>query len=63
MQLDECVALPAEREEMERAMELSLRWARALARRRSARSRSAALFGIQQGGDDRGAARAIGRSG
>ena len=27
MQLDECIALPAEREEMERAMELSLRWA------------------------------------
>src|SRR5688500_16434205 len=26
MQLDECLALPAPREEMERAMELSLRW-------------------------------------
>src|SRR5436190_4459013 len=26
MQLDECIALPAERPEMERAMELSLRW-------------------------------------
>ena len=27
MQLDECIALPAERKEMERAMELSIRWA------------------------------------
>ena len=27
MQLDECVALPADRSEIERAMELSLRWA------------------------------------
>ena len=51
MQLDECIGLPAERLEMERAMELSLRWA--------ARSKAAfggqphrALFGIVQGGDD-----------
>ena len=51
MQLDECIALPAERKEMERAMELSLRWAE--------RSKAAfgdqpkrALFGINQGGDD-----------
>jgi queuine tRNA-ribosyltransferase len=51
MQLDECLALPAERKEMERAMELSLRWAQ--------RSKDAfgqqphrALFGIVQGGDD-----------
>ena len=51
MQLDECIALPAERKEMERAMELSLRWAQ--------RSKDAfgtqprrALFGINQGGDD-----------
>jgi queuine tRNA-ribosyltransferase len=51
MQLDECIALPAERPEMERAMELSLRWAE--------RSKQAfgtqphrALFGINQGGDD-----------
>ena len=51
MQLDECIALPAERAEMERAMELSLRWAQ--------RSKAAfgtqphrALFGIVQGGDD-----------
>jgi queuine tRNA-ribosyltransferase len=51
MQLDECISLPAERPEMERAMELSLRWAQ--------RSKDAfgtqphrALFGINQGGDD-----------
>ncbi len=53
MQLDECIALPAETSEMERAMELSLRWGE--------RSRAAfghqphrALFGIVQGGDDPG---------
>jgi queuine tRNA-ribosyltransferase len=50
MQLDECTALPAERDAMERAMTLSLDWAE--------RSRAAftpdgrALFGIVQGGDD-----------
>ena len=51
MQLDECIGLPAPREEMQRAMELSLRWAE--------RSKTAfgsqpgrALFGIVQGGDD-----------
>lgn len=51
MQLDECIALPAPVEEMERAMELSLRWAE--------RSASAfgdqpekAMFGIVQGGDN-----------
>jgi queuine tRNA-ribosyltransferase len=51
MQLDECIALPAERKEMERAMELSLRWAQ---RSKDAFGRQAhrALFGIVQGGDD-----------
>jgi queuine tRNA-ribosyltransferase len=51
MQLDECIPLPSNRKEMERAMELSLRWAQ--------RSKDAfgnqphrALFGIVQGGDD-----------
>ncbi|MDJ1465024.1 tRNA guanosine(34) transglycosylase Tgt [Nitratireductor sp. GZWM139] len=50
MQLDECVALPAEEKEIERAMELSLRWAE--------RCKTAfgdqpgkAMFGIVQGGD------------
>ena len=32
MQLDECIALPAEEKEIERAMELSLRWAERSAR-------------------------------
>lgn len=51
MQLDECIGLPAERAEIERAMHLSVRWAE--------RSKAAfgnrperALFGIVQGGDD-----------
>ena len=51
MQLDECIALPASEEEMERAMELSLRWAE-----RSANTfgdqPERAMFGIVQGGDN-----------
>ena len=50
MQLDECVALPASPKEIERAMEMSLRWAE--------RCKTAfgdqpgrAMFGIVQGGD------------
>ncbi|MEP0519181.1 MAG: tRNA guanosine(34) transglycosylase Tgt [Hyphomicrobiales bacterium] len=50
MQLDECVALPSTEKDIERAMELSLRWAE--------RSKTAfgeqpgkAMFGIVQGGD------------
>ncbi len=51
MQLDECIRLPAERPEIERAMELSLRWAeRSLAAFDDTTGR--ALFGIVQGGDD-----------
>ncbi|EAU40756.1 queuine tRNA-ribosyltransferase [Fulvimarina pelagi HTCC2506] len=50
MQLDECIRLPAERSEIERAMELSLRWAE-----RSAKAfgdqPGKAMFGIVQGGD------------
>ena len=50
MQLDECIALPAEHAEVERAMELSLRWAE-----RSAKAfgeqKGRARFGIVQGGD------------
>jgi queuine tRNA-ribosyltransferase len=53
MQLDECTQLPAERGEIERAMELSLRWAE---RARTAFDRLAkpgqALFAIVQGGTD-----------
>ncbi len=51
MQLDECIALPAEQKEIERAMELSLRWAE-----RSAKAfgdqPERAMFGIVQGGDN-----------
>ena len=54
MQLDECVALPASREDTERAMELSLRWA---ARSKAEFDRRAkpgqALFGIVQGGTEK----------
>jgi queuine tRNA-ribosyltransferase len=52
MQLDECVRLPTSRDDIERAMRLSLRWAE--------RSRAAfsggpgqGVFGIVQGGDDK----------
>ena len=51
MQLDECIALPAPEKEIERAMELSLRWAE-----RSAvafgNQPEKAMFGIVQGGDN-----------
>ena len=51
MQLDECLKLPAERKEKERAMELSLRWAdRSKVAFNNQSNR--ALFGIVQGGDD-----------
>jgi queuine tRNA-ribosyltransferase len=53
MQLDECVELPAEQAQLERAVELSLRWAE---RAREAFAKRAApgqaLFGIVQGGTD-----------
>ena len=54
MQLDECIALPAEKKEIERAMELSLRWAeRSHTAFKSQSDHSArAMFGIVQGGDD-----------
>ncbi len=51
MQLDECIALPAPREEMQRAMELSLRWAERCKLAFGSRPEHA-LFGIVQGGDD-----------
>ncbi len=53
MQLDECVSLPAASEEIERAMELSLRWAERCKRAFENESPGRALFGIVQGGDDR----------
>jgi len=53
MQLDECIALPAGRGEIERAMRLSLRWAeRSLAA--FGDGGGCGLFGIVQGGDDGG---------
>jgi queuine tRNA-ribosyltransferase len=54
MQLDECVALPAPRAEIERAMRLSLRWAERSKRAFEGAPASRALFGIVQGGDDPG---------
>ncbi len=50
MQLDECVALPAKDEEIERAMELSLRWAERC-RIAFGDQPAKAMFGIVQGGD------------
>jgi queuine tRNA-ribosyltransferase len=53
MQLDECIGLPAAREEIGRAMQLSLRWAERSKRAFEGRSANGyALFGIVQGGDD-----------
>jgi len=54
MQLDECIALPAEEKEIERAMELSLRWAdRSHAAFKTQSDHNArAMFGIVQGGDN-----------
>jgi len=53
MQLDECIKLPAERGEIERAMQLSLRWAERCKRAFEGAPAGRALFGIVQGGDDR----------
>ena len=53
MQLDECVKLPAPRAELERAMQLSLRWAERSRRAFETGPKGGrALFGIVQGGDD-----------
>ena len=51
MQLDECTALPAKRDEIERAMHLSLRWAERCKVAFGAQP-GKAMFGIVQGGDD-----------
>ncbi|BAU91986.1 queuine tRNA-ribosyltransferase [Methylorubrum populi] len=50
MQLDECVRLPAERPEIEKAMHLSLRWAERC-HVAFGEQPGKALFGIVQGGD------------
>lgn len=51
MQLDECTALPAGKSEIERAMELSLRWADRC-KAAFGNQPDKAMFGIVQGGDD-----------
>lgn len=51
MQLDECVALPADADTMKAAMELSLRWAERC-RVAFGDQPGKAMFGIVQGGDD-----------
>ncbi|MGF6176972.1 tRNA guanosine(34) transglycosylase Tgt [Ensifer sp. 4252] len=50
MQLDECVALPAEPKDIERAMEMSLRWAERC-KVAFGDQPGKAMFGIVQGGD------------
>ncbi|MFD0917929.1 tRNA guanosine(34) transglycosylase Tgt [Pseudahrensia aquimaris] len=54
MQLDECIALPAPVSEIERAMELSLRWAERCKSAFLTQSdhNARAMFGIVQGGDN-----------
>jgi queuine tRNA-ribosyltransferase len=52
MQLDECIALPAPRPAIARAMQLSLRWAERCKRAFEGAPAGHALFGIVQGGDD-----------
>jgi queuine tRNA-ribosyltransferase len=54
MQLDECLRLPASREEIERAMRLSLAWAERCKRAFEGAAPGRALYGIVQGGDDAG---------
>src|SRR6202051_3359932 len=51
MQLDECVRLPAERGDIERAIQLSLRWAERGRRAFETAPAGYMLFGIAQGGD------------
>jgi len=51
MQLDECLALPAETKEIERAMEMSVRWAERC-KIAFGDQPGKAMFGIVQGGDN-----------
>ena len=51
MQLDECVGLPADAVEIDRAMRLSLRWAERCKRAFEKAAADRALFAIVQGGD------------
>jgi queuine tRNA-ribosyltransferase len=54
MQLDECLKLPAPRQDIDRAMQLSLRWAERCKRVFEGAAPGRALFAIVQGGDDAG---------
>ncbi len=51
MQMDECVRLPAEHADIERAMQLSLRWGERSLRAFAQAPAGRMLFGIVQGGD------------
>src|SRR5690606_25292307 len=51
MQLDECVKLPATHKEIEKAMELSIRWAKRC-KVAFGDQPGKAMFGIVQGGDN-----------
>jgi len=54
MQLDECIKLPAEREDVQRAMELSVRWAERSRKKfeeMGGPGKGQGLYGIVQGGD------------
>src|ERR1700710_1038447 len=51
MQLDECVRLPAEHSDIERAMQISLRWGERSKRAFETAPPCCMLFGIAQGGD------------
>src|SRR5690349_1411884 len=51
MQMDECVRLPADRADIERAMQLSLRWGERSRRAYETAPEGTMLFGIAQGGD------------
>ncbi|WP_310619852.1 tRNA guanosine(34) transglycosylase Tgt [Flexibacterium corallicola] len=55
MQLDQCIGLPAERGDIQQAMELSLRWAersRNQFEKMGGPEKGQGLYGIVQGGDD-----------
>jgi queuine tRNA-ribosyltransferase len=62
MQLDECLKLPAQPSELERAMRLSLAWAERSKRAFEGAPLGRALFGIVQGGDDAQLRRASARA-
>jgi queuine tRNA-ribosyltransferase len=51
MQMDECIRLPADRSDIERAMQLSLRWGERSKRAFASAPEGYLLFGIIQGGD------------